>query len=780
MGANSLLGGSGIDIDSARANRENRINPPEFQPGQEDGFQDDIFSSDISQTPTGSVFDGMGTLGGNGLNTMSSPAGAFDTSLLGGTSLGGSPFGAGAQQTQPMSDEDKIFEAGAKGIKTSFNFFKDVVTSLKEVTPRFWASWGRTVMFVGLGTSVGGLLILLFGAKDFGINLIVSGLVSSAVGVGTLMGNIEKAKECSSQYKDGNISQENFIEPPSQPSFEMEGFGGFDPEETFEPDTTGDYNSDEEEDWDDPYDGDEGDLFNSSAFESYQEPQKGMDMSEALDTMQIIDRGMYTRQYLYEMFTKVLPTLKPDYATVRRIDEDDDAFIVWEEHLRDAASITGVKEDNLDMLQLISLEENLFTIKLTCNRVTGFKSEAVANEISNIYAYSTGEYNPSVYAKFDNIGVNCVITVFTGETAMISLKDMYNNCESFMLDNKNYMPVVLGIDPLGKVIAYDFKKLESVLITGMPRSGKSWFVQAVLTQMCALVPPSELNIYICDPKDGISDFKAFCLPHVKKFVSGDDNIVNTLRKVVKEEAPKRKKIIGDAGYVNIWDYKERNPDVHLPVIYVLIDEVVTLAERMDKETKAEFQGLLVELISQLPALGIRAFLIPHVVKNDIIAKTATDLIPCRISVCGDAGHIEACTGTKPKDFVYKLTNKGDMAVRMPAISASTLFVHGPALTSSNPENNDLFDYLRKVWSRLEPEEVANSVAKNRASDEENEKLLATVNDNIDEFDLFDEEEETNSGDSLTQSVFNNSNEQGLYGFNSKGVASLDDDFGDDY
>lgn len=250
-------------------------------------------------------------------------------------------------------------------------------------------------------------------------------------------------------------------------------------------------------------------------------------------------------------------------------------------------------------------------------------------------------------------------------------------------------------------MVYDFKKLESVIITGMPRSGKSWFVQAVLTQMCAFVSPSELHIYICDPKDGISDFKSFCLPQVKKFVSGDANIVETLRGIVKEEAVRRKAIIGDAGYVNVWDFKEDNPDFDLPIIYVVIDEVVTLAERMDKETKQEFQGLLVELISQLPALGIRAFLIPHVIKNDIIAKTATDLVPCKISVCGDAEHIEKATGSKVKDFPYKLVNKGDMAVRMPAVSPSTMFIHGPALTTSNNDNKRLFDYMKRVWNKIE-------------------------------------------------------------------------------
>ena len=125
---------------------------------------------------------------------------------------------------------------------------------------------------------------------------------------------------------------------------------------------------------------------------------------------------------------------------------------------------------------------------------------------------------------------------------------------------------------------------------------------------------------------------------------------------------------------------------------------------MEKETKKEFQGLLVELISQLPALGIRAFLIPHVVKNDIIAKTATDLVPCKISVFGDAEHIEQTTGAKPKDFPYKLAYTGDMAARITLISPTAFYLHGPVLTTSNPENIELFEYMRRVWGKLEPDE----------------------------------------------------------------------------
>jgi S-DNA-T family DNA segregation ATPase FtsK/SpoIIIE len=111
--------------------------------------------------------------------------------------------------------------------------------------------------------------------------------------------------------------------------------------------------------------------------------------------------------------------------------------------------------------------------------------------------------------------------------------------------------------------------------------------------------------------------------------------------------------------------------------------------------------MLTVLVSQLPALGIRIFMIPHVIKNDIIAKTTTDLIQCRISVMGSPDHIESTTGTKPREFNIRLSNVGDMAVKIPTVQAHTFFSHGAAITDSNVENNNFFDYLTKLWNKLD-------------------------------------------------------------------------------
>ena len=79
------------------------------------------------------------------------------------------------------------------------------------------------------------------------------------------------------------------------------------------------------------------------------------------------------------------------------------------------------------------------------------------------------------------------------------------------------------------------------------------------------------------------------------------------------------------------------------------------------------------------------------------------------------------------------------------------------MTDSNEKNNQLFDYLRRVWSKLEPDEIQDSVAKLAEIDDINKELLKQVQD-----------------DSDSMEVFSNSNELGLSGFNN--ADALDDDY----
>ena len=53
-------------------------------------------------------------------------------------------------------------------------------------------------------------------------------------------------------------------------------------------------------------------------------------------------------------------------------------------------------------------------------------------------------------------------------------------------------------------------------------------------------------------------------------------------------------------------------------------------------------------------------------------------------------------------------------------------MHGAALTDSNTKNNKLFDYLRRVWAKLEPDEVS-SISLSAERDESVNGLIQDAN-----------------------------------------------------
>ena len=741
---------SAFDADQARYNRNNRMYQPEFQPGMEPntgGSNMDIFQQNVQQGGNTNIFEGgsiappqnTGDIFSSGI---SSPNNMFGQQQFGMNTMQPSQNGVLVNnQPQATSFDDELWKVTKNASQSSWNAIKDITKSFGNNTSLFYANMGKTVTIVAIGISVIGLLGSLTGVDSF-FHVGIGGLASGALGFFVMMvsSHFAEKNQIQSEYKTEipNVNPEQQAQQMQQQqqqqqmNFQNNLFNGNQDPFDMPSSSTFDFNEGEEEedfteDWgDDDWFSDEEeededgwDVIDVDNVE--EEVPEAMSIEDALNSMPEVPNGMYERQFLFDQFVKVLPSMNPNFSNWKEYDEESDVFLYWDELIQSAVTASGYKGD--DSVDLMELKENLFTFRFKLTKPAGLKIDVLANELANIYAYNDGEFKEGVFAKADSVATDCYITLFTGAVAMISLKDMMLKEKEYILDSSHYLPITIGIDQKGKVIVYDFKKIESIIVTGMPRSGKSWFVQAVLTQMCAFTSPKEVNFYICDPKGGISDYKALKTPHVKKFVTEDREIVATLRNLVKVEGPRRKAIIGDADFVNIWDYKERYPDVELPIIYVVVDEIVSLSSRMDKEENIEFRMLLRELISQLPALGIRAFLIPHILNNEIIEKKTSDLVNCKISIMGNADHIEKATGSKPKDFPYVLNKPGDMAVRMPLVSNHTMYIHAPALTDSNTKNNELFDYIRRCWIKLIPGCDKDSVGRNADIEKESQVTL---------------------------------------------------------
>lgn len=717
-------------VNNARIERDKSENPVSAEPGMGDdawGFDDGFGSEDVGGADAGADSWGGGSAFG-------SSAGAFGDAGTGGAwggfgtgfgSGGGGAFGGGAFGATPSEPvktaEDQIFEVAKKVFVGFFTFLKELFESFKTATKHSFMGTGHTLVIYGASSTGLGLLLVLFGfQRSLGLSLLIAGILSIGLGVPLFMtmysrilnedGSLEEATNLAEEVdpfaETGGWGDDAFstdfssLEGDQDFGFsEASGFDSLD-DDAFGFGTEDD--SDEEEDVD--YFSMERLGGTTSSVSTSTNPDK------LLESVTVAN-GMYTRSYLYDITTPILPNINPKFAGVREIKEGTEEFDAWNAVIHEGASQLKTKAD-VDMPYLIKAEERLMYFHLTVKRVSWIKNlQPLVDEIVKVYSYDeqSGEFNSAIYGSAESVGDFVYITIMRGEQVTVSNKDLYESCKSWVLDPKNEMPVVLGVDKQGRPVTEDFGKVNSVLVAGMPRAGKTWHVQSILAQLMTFKSPEEVQFYIIDPKATTSDFYSMTTPHVRKFVHEPDEILKVLDDLMEVEAVRRSMVFEQASkesgvsIIKIQDYNKHNPDKIMPYLYVLIDEVVTLSE-VGKTFKDHFMGRVMEIVSRTPNLGIRLMLIPHLVKNDIIKKNITRLIPYRVSVGGNAEHIEDTLLTKK--FTNRLVQQGDMAVATGNDEAK--FIHAGIVTSSVDDTAKYFDFLTKLWLKLSPDSYKGS------------------------------------------------------------------------
>lgn len=697
------------NVDDLRREREARLNPPEFEAGQGDDEGWDFFDD------TGGVSMDESAFGGS----------SFDSEL---SSLGGSvqqgSFSNGYGNGSITATEDKVFEGVLKAGKYAVNGSKELVNGvhngLQGNDAFYWTVYGKKVMFMGVWISVGGLVLTILdfiSSIDNGFWVLIGGLLNIAIGVLIFSLNCEKAKDINPmENSNSDISQDI--------SFEEDEIELFD--EEYEEDGWGDSWGDtwgDEYECDDNYETDIGDSDydpwsnfedSSSTYNEESNVNEGVkeniDIDQAINNITEIPAHTQTRSYLFEEFSKVLPVFNPEFARLKPISENSDEFIIFDKVLRDASIQVGTNEEKIP--SLLELRENQFIIQIKATRPSGLKEDDIANEIANIYSRDEygGIIHEGVYATTSSVGGSYIINIFKGENSIITLADTYREVKDYILNPKIKKPVVMGVNELGKVWYFDAENVFSYIISGKPRSGKSWSVVSLVSQLCMYSSPREVVFEVFDVKGTSSDYCKMqeYLPHFKRFESNGKRILDRLRYLVTTEADRRKKILEKNNVIAIADLKEKGVDVDIPYLYVLVDEIVGLIGTFSKDEHNEFKDLLNVLITQMPNLGIRLILVPHRVTNDIVPKTTYTNVGCIACVRSDIKEIINTLDITKKDFPYDLSNKGDMALKTGEVNkGKTVFCHGVAMTTSNESNVDLYRFIGTLWGKLEP--VSDSV-----------------------------------------------------------------------
>lgn len=153
------------------------------------------------------------------------------------------------------------------------------------------------------------------------------------------------------------------------------------------------------------------------------------------------------------------------------------------------------------------------------------------------------------------------------------------------------------------------------LVGGTTGSGKSNFLHNLIMSACCRYSPNELNIYLLDFKEGVefSQYTNPILKHAKLVATEADTEygITVLRHLV-EEKEQRYAAFKACGCKDIQGYRDRNPDILMPRIMVIIDEFQVL---FSNEQKDQTISTLEILAKQGRACGIHLVLATQSLKG---------------------------------------------------------------------------------------------------------------------------------------------------------------------
>lgn len=136
------------------------------------------------------------------------------------------------------------------------------------------------------------------------------------------------------------------------------------------------------------------------------------------------------------------------------------------------------------------------------------------------------------------------------------------------------LPVIFGKDVRGNPIMLDLTKMPHLLLAGATGSGKSVFINGLLSSLLSVRSSQELRLLLIDPKQvELAVYGGF--PHLlAPPVTDMRKAVLALAKVV-EEMDRRYEQLASAGVRNIGQYNQKASEP-LPYIVVVIDEYADL------------------------------------------------------------------------------------------------------------------------------------------------------------------------------------------------------------
>jgi S-DNA-T family DNA segregation ATPase FtsK/SpoIIIE len=300
----------------------------------------------------------------------------------------------------------------------------------------------------------------------------------------------------------------------------------------------------------------------------------------------------------------------------------------------------------------------------------------------------------------------------------VTIKELLSN-ENFK-NTTHKIPICIGKDISGNIEVIDLSKTPHLLVAGTTGSGKSVFINTLLTSILYKFPPEDLRLILIDPK--MLELSVYNdIAHLLTPVVTEPRKAIIALKWVCKEMERRYSLMNEENTRSLEGYNQKSIE-KLPYIVVFIDEMADLMMTAGKEVEHYVQ----RLAQMARACGIHLVMATQRPSVDIITGSIKANFPSRIS--------------------FQVASKYDSRTVLGEIGAEQLLGNGDMLMSKNGSN--LIRYQSAFISDNEVNKLIREIKKNQKVQylEELDEIIKNNDENFDKLNEADEELITKSID----------------------------------
>jgi DNA segregation ATPase FtsK/SpoIIIE, S-DNA-T family len=206
---------------------------------------------------------------------------------------------------------------------------------------------------------------------------------------------------------------------------------------------------------------------------------------------------------------------------------------------------------------------------------------------------------------------------------MVTIKELLGSNE--FTKSLHKIPICIGKDITGNTEVVDLSKFPHLLVAGTTGSGKSVFINSLLTSLLYKFEPNELRLILIDPK--MIELSVYNdIPHLLTPVVTEPRKSIIALKWVCNEMERRYQLMNEVGCRSLENFNNQT-DEKIPFIVVVIDEMADLMMTAGKEVEHYVQ----RLAQKARACGIHLVMATQRPSVDIITGSIKANFPSRIS-----------------------------------------------------------------------------------------------------------------------------------------------------